>query len=63
MKNITWHKITPKKLPPLYHKVLLFNNQRVWIDYATVFDDTTYKGYIDNDWTHWAYVNLPKFRK
>ena len=62
--HIIWHKILPDKLPPIGQQVLLYR-PLLWelIEYTIIFRDTTYKGYVDNGWTHWAYINLPNSSK
>lgn len=56
--KVKWHKITKTKLPPINKHLLLFN--RGIVEYCFISNNTTYRGYADNNWTHWTNINLPK---
>ena len=57
-----WHKITSKRLPPLDNNRLLFYNinKRGYAMSGYANPKTTFRGYIDNGLTHWAYLTLPQ---
>ena len=56
--HIVWHKITPKRLPPLGVKVIVYHGEMDSMIYGFVSMD--YFGCVAAGWTHWGYVNLPK---